>query len=151
MAELIENKNFIFFPKTYLAEGKVTGAAASWGLMVCTKNYIFILPEKSYNEFLEANKNAPYTYFKNNEDAIHGVNRIIYKENQTLEGLESTLLELLSFNKKRFVFKIDELDKIKIYGGVLGQVRLKKRGMSTRVFAPKGRKNKKKLKAFYKD
>lgn len=147
--KIIEGTNYLVFPKTYFAGGIITGSVNGWGIMICTKKYIFFVPLQDTTSFGIAVRLRSYKHFLEDDSFEEGLKKLLSDPQIIVEQLEDILQQALADKEELCVFPLAELESIKIWGGFLGQARLKKKGQSVKVFTPKGLGNKKKLKAFY--
>lgn len=145
--ELKENENYLYFPKANLAEGKIKANALDVGAL-CTKDYLFIIPDRQINTFVVATRIK--TYYADGKKPTEMVAEMIKEPGLTVAELEERMIEWFGEKEReKRVFKIDELDVFKNTTGLFGQTRFKKKGKDLKVLALKGKGVKKVFKEFY--
>ena len=140
-------QNVLFFPKSYFNAG-LTNAEVC---VVCTKDYVFVLPKKDFTHFLIASRTRKYEYFGEGQAVDDGVEKLLAEPELTVEALEERLIEMLGADQKDRVMKVSELKSFKtIVFGPLSQARIKlASGGAPRVISCKGKGAMKQFKAFY--
>jgi hypothetical protein len=147
--ELKEEENYLFYPKADTTTGKGLGGTAQ-ASVVCTKNYVFVMPSKKFQTLVVAHKTTTYNFFDSGDSPAEGLSKLVAEPGLTVDALEAKLVPMLSEGvKEQLVFKVDELDKFKVTSGFFGKTTMKSAGGKEMLLTLRGKDSKKRMKAFY--
>ena len=143
--ELIEGQNYLFFTKAYAA-GPEVGLTGAQGNAVCTKNFLFFVPDERKEMGNQFVKSFTFGAVKEGMDTPTMLANLVRAPQMTVAGLEQSLIEFLTARAEaHYIFQISDLETFKNKTGFLGGTTLKKPGRSRIQLAMKGMKGAKKI------
>lgn len=146
---LVEDENYVFFPKgSYMEVGNIEGAFDGRCCLICTKEYIFVIPD-AWNEFgTQTMRHMTFGAYQEGEKTSENLATMI-ANCESIEILENNCKELLQGKEQKRVLKIADLEGFKVKGGILGQARFKRTDGKKCTLVAMGSGNKKRFKNFY--
>lgn len=144
-------ENYLLFEKGFMSGGKLAGLTNAEICSLCTKNYIFVVPKKDFTTYLVASRIREYNYFGEGVPPAEGLKQVVSDPNLTIPELEERMIQMLGAENNDRVIKIADLQKFKIWTGLMGQARIKYAGkLAPLVLIMKGNGGMKAVKQFYK-
>lgn len=139
-------KDYVFYDNAFMTTMRAPMKQFQVSI-VGTKDYMFLVPNKSIGFFVILNTIKNHQYF-DGVSVQEGLKKLI-NEAEDIKSLEESLIALLDDDKKYF-YKLDELKAFK-FGGFLGRQTLRMDVSKTHKtnVSPKKKKDSKEFRAFY--
>ncbi len=143
---MTHNKDYVFYDNAFMTTMKAPMKQFQVSI-IGTKDYIFLVPNKSMGFFVIVSTMKNHQYF-DGATVQEGLKRLI-DEAESIEGLENSLKALLEDDTK-YIYDLNSLKRFK-FGGFLGRqtLRMDVSKLHKTNVSPKKKKDSKEFRAFY--
>ncbi len=147
--EKLSNSNHVFIPLIDINEGLLSGTITKASI-IGTKNILFIIPRSSVKILGETIGDSQFVLDEKKPDEF--IENLLSNLEMSVEELEKILTQVLSTDKTRRIFPVNELEKFNVKTGTFtGGLFLKMSGEAKKAANIRGKENKVKLRDFYEE